>query len=202
MIVLLGDVHGATQVAMPIVAKAKGYAPGAVPVLQVGDLGWHPDRPLRTPPWPIHFVEGNWDHIPSLLSHTEPTEVAPNWIYCPRGSVLRIDGRTVGFFGGARSIDRGVREEGVSWWPEEEPTREEAERLMGREDIDLLVTHSPPASVIAAMDTAPTEGERTSGIVEDLWRSLGRPSLVCGHMHHRFRLGNVLVLGELDADTV
>lgn len=202
MIVLLGDVEGATHVAMPIIAKAKGWQPGPVPILQVGDLGWHPDRPPRRPPWPIHFIEGNHDHLPSLLRYAKPTEVAPGWIYCPRGSVLEIDGRTVGFLGGARSIDRRVREEGVSWWPEEEPTREDAERLMGREDIDLLVTHSPPASVVAAMGKTPTEGERTSAIIEDLWRSLGRPSLVCGHMHHRFRLGNVLVLGELDADVV
>jgi hypothetical protein len=201
VIVLLGDVHGAWESAFALVAKAKGYTPGAVPVIQVGDLNWRPDRPPRPAPWPIHWVEGNHDHLPSLLGLEGPTEVAPNWIYCPRGTVLELGRRRVAFFGGARSIDREVRVEGESWWPEEEPTWEEAERFRG-ENVDLLVTHSPPASVVRAMGFEHDSAERASGIVEHLWGALGRPSVVCGHMHQRYRLGNVLVLGDLDVETL
>jgi hypothetical protein len=201
MIVLLGDVHGAWEWAFALVARAKGFAPGAVPVIQVGDLGWRPDRPPRPAPWPIHWIEGNHDHLPSLLGLSKPTELAPSWIYCPRGTVLELDGRQVGFMGGARSIDRAVRVEGDSWWPEEEPTFEEAARFHGQ-DVDLLVTHSPPASVVRAMGYEYNVEERASGIVEHLWGALGRPSVVCGHMHRRFRVGNVLVLGDLDVETL
>lgn len=201
MIVLIGDIHNSFHLAFQLIAKAKGYQPGAVPILQVGDLEWHPDRPPQSAPWPIHFVEGNHDHLPSLLQHTAPTEVAPNWIYCPRGSVLRLGGLQVGFFGGARSIDRNVRIEGESWWPEEEPTYEEADRFKDQ-DVDLLVTHSPPASVVRAMGYDPDPEERASKVVEHVWARLGRPSVVCGHMHRRYRLGNVLVLGDLDVDTL
>jgi hypothetical protein len=197
MIVLLGDVHGVWEWAFQLIAKAKGYSPGAVPVVQVGDLGWRPHRPPRPAPWPIQWVDGNHDHLPSLLSLDEPTEVAPNWIYCPRGTVLELGGRRVGFFGGAKSIDRKVRE----WWPEEEPTLEEARRFQGQ-DVDLLVAHSPPASVLRVMGVEPDPEERASGVVEHIWANLGRPSVVCGHMHRRFQLGNVLVLGDLDVETL
>lgn len=201
MVVLLGDIHGAVEWALPIAAKAKGHASGPVPVIQVGDLGWHPARPLLTPPWPVYWIDGNHDHLPSLLRHREPVEVAPNWIYCPRGSSLTLDGRRIGFFGGGYSIDRATRTEGRSWWPEEEPTLEEAGNLIG-EDIDLLVTHTPPRSVIEAMGIDRPADEVASEVVETVWRQLGRPSLVCGHMHERFRRGNVLVLGDLDADVL
>lgn len=172
--------------------------PGAVPVLQVGDLEWHPDRPPLAAPWPIYFCEGNHDHLPSLLGLREPTEVARNWIYCPRGSVITLGDKRIGFLGGARSIDRAVRTEGRSWWPEEEPTHEEAARLADHE-IDLLVTHTPPASVMRVMGYNRAPDERASIVVERAWAELGYPSLVCGHMHQRFTYANVLVLGYLDA---
>jgi predicted phosphodiesterase len=201
MIVLLGDIHNSYHWAFQLVARAKGYRPGAVPIVQVGDLEWHPQRPPPPAPWPIHWIEGNHDHLPFLLGRSEPTEVAPNWIYCPRGTVLEMDGRQVGFIGGARSIDRAVRVEGDSWWPEEEPTWDEAMRFQGA-DVDLLVTHSPPGSVMRLMGFEHDPAERASGIVEHLWADLGRPSVVCGHMHTRFRSGNVLVLGDLDVETL
>jgi hypothetical protein len=201
MIVLLGDVHCAWEWAFQLVAKARGYTPGPVPVIQVGDLGWHPRRPPPPAPWPIHWIEGNHDHLPSLLWLSEPSMLAHNWIYCPRGTVLELDGRQVGFCGGARSIDRAVRVEGESWWPEEEPIWDEARGFRGK-DVDLLVTHSPPASVVRAMGIDYDPEERASGVVEHLWAFLDRPSVVCGHMHRRFRLGNVLVLGDLDVETL
>jgi len=201
LIVLLGDVHGAWEITTELVARAVGDQPDDVAIVQVGDLGWDPRRPPPPASSPIHFVEGNHDHLPSLLGLTEVTEVARNWFYCPRGTVLQLDGRRVGFFGGARSIDRAFREEGVSWWPEEEPTWDEAARFRGRE-VDLLVTHAPPAHAMRVMGIPYSPDERASLVVEHLWGALGRPRLVCGHMHYRFRLGNILVLGALDVDTL
>lgn len=199
MIVVLGDLHEAVEIGIVVAAKARGYQPGLIPVLQVGDLGWHPERRMQIPPWPIYFVDGNQDHLPSLLCHKEPTEVAPNWIYCPRGSVLRLAGKRVGFLGGARSIDRESREEGVTWWREEELTWDEGRRF-AHQHLDLLITHSPPASVVREMGWEETD--YSSVVVEDVWRSLGQPPLVCGHMHRRFHSGSVTVLGELDAETI
>lgn len=201
VIVVLGDLHGAIEIGIAVAAKARSYRPGLIPVIQVGDLGWHPRRRLRTPPWPVYFVDGNHDHLPSLLEHKHdsPAEVAPNFVYCPRGSVLTLDGRRIGFLGGAKSIDREFRERGEEWWDEEEPTHEEAMRLKGQK-IDLLITHSPPSSVVR--DMGYSENDYASVVVQEIWEELGQPNLVCGHMHRRYRRGKVLVLGDLDAEVI
>jgi len=196
---LLGDLHGATETGIALAARARGYQSGDIPVIQVGDLHWHAERPLRTPPWPIYFVDGNHDHLPSLLKLKAPTEVAPHWVYCPRGSFVELDGRRVGFLGGARSIDREVRQKNSEWWEEEEPTLEEARRLKEL-SIDLLITHSPPAFVVREMGYA--EHDYASVVVEEIWEELGRPRLICGHMHQRYRSGSITVLGDLDVEVV
>jgi len=199
MIVVLGDLENCAEIGIAVAAKARGYRPGLIPVLQVGDMHWHPDRRLPVPPWPIYFIDGNHDHLPSLLRLHEPTEVAPNWIYCPRGSVLTFGKTRVGFLGGARSIDRDQRIEGETWWRHEELTLEEGKRLKGRA-VDILVTHSPPRFVVQEMGYEETD--YSSYVVEEVWRDLGRPRLVCGHMHRRFRSGDITVLGDLDAEAI
>ena len=40
------------------------------------------------------------------------------------GQVFEIDGKTFFTMGGATSVDRVFRTEGISWWPQEEPSRE------------------------------------------------------------------------------
>jgi len=39
-------------------------------------------------------------------------------------------------------------------------------------------------------------------VVEEVWRDLGCPRLVCGHMHRRLRSGDITVLADLDAEMV
>ena len=48
--------------------------------------------------------------------------IKPDIIHLMRGQVFELDGRTIFTFGGATSIDRHMRREGVSWWKEEAPT--------------------------------------------------------------------------------
>jgi hypothetical protein len=200
MIVALGDLHNSIRMGLTLALRyAVRGAPNPV-FVQVGDLCWHPDRPPPALPEPlkVYFIDGNHDHLPSLLCHAEPTEVAPGWIYCPRGSVLGLDGRRVGFLGGARSIDREFRVKDETWWESEDLRVAEARRLKGQQ-LDLLVTHSPPSSVIRVMGLEP---DPTSVLVQLTWKELGRPRLVCGHMHERFQHGRVTVLGELEAQVV
>lgn len=198
MFVALGDLHNAVEIGITIAARAQNGE--SLPVVQVGDLAWHPRRPLPTPPWPIYFVDGNHDHVPSLLAHEEPTEVAPNWIYCPRGTVLQLGGLRVGFLGGGTSIYVAARTRGVDWWPEEEVSPSHARRLLGRR-IDVLVTHTPPASVVQKVLGVP-EPDYSSVVVEEIWNDLGRPRLVCGHLHQSAEIDGVTVLGELEARRV
>jgi hypothetical protein len=199
MIVALGDLHDSIRTGLTRALRYGIRGASDAAIVQVGDLCWHPDRPPPALPAPlqVYFVDGNHDHLPSLLCHADPTEVAPGWIYCPRGSVLTLAGKRVGFLGGARSIDRETRIRGETWWESEELSVAEARRLQGQ-TLDLLVTHTPPSSVIEAMGHE--KPDQSSILVQRTWEVLGHPRLVCGHMHQRFRKGTVTVLGEMDLE--
>lgn len=224
MIACVGDVHGQFGPLARLVAAL----PRTLPVVQVGDLAAYP--PGRRPPadhWipldrTVYFVRGNHDYAPPLGALSAPTEVLPGLVYLPAGVHL-LGGLRVGVLGGAESVDGPARTPGVDWWPDQEgTTAEELERLLAdarhTRGVDLLVTHTPPASVVAAMlgprlpaPDAPTARRAgaappvdlppaaapSSVRVEQAWHVLGRPPLVCGHMHRPWREGVVEVLGYL-----
>lgn len=194
-VIALGDLHHSYVVGITLAKRAGALEQGTV-VVQVGDLGWDPKRPPPRSPFKIHWIDGNHEKdLPNLLQNSEPTELAPGWIYCPRGSVLEFQGKRIGFLGGAKSIDRDVRE----WFEEEELTFAEAARLRN-ERVDLLVTHTPPSEVVQAMGFE--NPDRSAIAVQTVWEHLGRPKLVCGHLHRHKRMGRVLVLGDLDVDVL
>lgn len=77
-------------------------------------------------------------------------------IHLMRGQIFTIDGLKFFTFGGAYSIDKMSRAEGISWFPEEIPSREEYEEgwaNLGKEDfqVDYILTHTAPRDVAAAM---------------------------------------------------
>lgn len=89
---------------------------------------------MKSFPCNILFIDGNHDN------HTfwaeQPTErwnggliqrlpEAPNVIHLMRGEYYTIDGITVWCMGGAESIDKAYRTEGVTWWREEVPSQKE-----------------------------------------------------------------------------
>ena len=66
-----------------------------------------------------------------------------------RGEIYSIYGNNFFTFGGARSVDKDRRKEGVSWWKEEEPSIKEMEYgkeqiLNNIDKIDYVITHETP----------------------------------------------------------
>jgi hypothetical protein len=102
--------------------------------------------------------------------------------------------------GGADSVHQiELRKAGVDWWPEERVSLDAVNRLRG-ERVDLLVTHTPPASTVLKMGIrTPTQ---SADRVEYAWRSLGYPPLVCGHHHRRFRDRGVSVIEFLGYEII
>lgn len=100
------------------------------------------------------FVDGNHENFEWL--YTFPVEtwnggkihrINDSVIHLMRGQVYEIQGIKIFTFGGARSIDKGSRKNGISWWPQEEPTW--AEMNEGLEnldrvnwDVDYVITHT------------------------------------------------------------
>jgi len=199
MIAFIGDVHRE----FGRLAGAVAELPAGVDVaVQVGDLGLHSDDLGRTGPGVpplarlVYYITGNHDHEPSYRGIARPTEMAPNLVYVPRGTVLELDGRRIGFLGGGSSvIDRAVRRRGVDWWPEEQVTLADVARFEGAGRVDFLVSHTPPAFVYHFFHLPP---DASALAVEQAWQLLGRPQMICGHLHRPREVGRVRVLGELE----
>ena len=153
---VLGDTHGdlAWTKKMLGVANIRGIKT----IFQVGDWGflWPADPNERQGyEWleselaergqTMYFIDGNHDWHTELNARTW----SKNLFYMQRGSTLVFPtddpdddhGIVLGFMGGAPSIDKAHRSEGVDWFPEEEVT--EADYV--RAPVDILFTHDAPA---------------------------------------------------------
>jgi predicted phosphodiesterase len=199
VIAFIGDVHRAFDRLSRMVDELPA---DVATIVQVGDLGLRPSDLAPPGPGafrlgrPMHFIGGNHDHEPWFRELRAPTELAPNLIYVPRGTVLQLDARRVAFLGGGDSvIDRSRRSEGVDWWQDERVTGEHVARLAGAGPVDILVAHTPPAPVYAVLGFRP---DPSSCEVERAWDLLGRPTVVCGHLHQARAVGPVRVLAELE----
>jgi Icc-related predicted phosphoesterase len=213
MIILIGDLHGEFGY-LPNILKD---VPNDATLIQVGDFGVY--RELKDQ-WermidqldrfekPIYFIDGNHEELPLFYDPDviEPQKVWKNLIWIPRGTVMEIDGYRIGFMGGAASPDRVLRTEGLSWWPQEAISYGEFERMLQQEGpIDLLITHTPPDSVVRrhfrhpsilfSSWRLPSDWKDWSAIaVEKIWNHFGQPALVCGHFHKTIQDGNVRIL--------
>lgn len=115
---------------------------------ELGWLDWLEDRP-----WTTLFVDGNHENHEALSAL--PVEqwhggnvhrIRPSVLHLMRGQVFDICGSTVFTMGGATSVDRAMRVEGESWWPQEMPSAAEyaeAEANLAAHNwsVDYVVTH-------------------------------------------------------------
>lgn len=69
-----------------------------------------------------------------------------------RGQVFDIEGKRFFTMGGADSVDKMYRREGVSWWPTEMPSFEEYEDAIYNLDavsnkVDIILSHCAPDTI-------------------------------------------------------
>lgn len=116
---------------------------------------------LEKAPWTTLFIDGNHENFDRL--YKLPIEeryggpvgvVRPSVLHLrQRGHVYTIADKRFWCFGGAESIDKKYRIEGRSWWPQEEPAREQMEYGLSQIEkcggkFDYVVTHDCPMSVL------------------------------------------------------
>ena len=130
---------------------------------------WFDEKPFTT-----LFVDGNHEnHV--LLSKLPEVEmfggivgkVNDSVYHLKRGQVYTIEGKKFFCFGGAKSTDREWREEGLSWWSEEMPTKQEMdyglENLkMHDYKVDYIISHCAPSSIQWEMDSRFDNDELTA----------------------------------------
>lgn len=137
---------------------------------------------------------GNHDNWASILKLRPGTHGLAPWRsniwVLPRGGRTIVEGLTIGGLGGAFSIDKARRREGFDWWPKEEPTPEEARRLIEGGTVDLLVTHDVPLSVPMMSDlklpaAIIARANQTRLLLDEVVAKLAPAHLVAGHGHQR-----------------
>lgn len=203
MIYVTGDTHGEYNNFVRRMYSA-GIQAGDT-VIICGDFGfvWNKEhhryllRLLESLPFTVLFVDGNHENFDLL--YTYPVEqwnggnvhkISDNIYHLMRGQVFEIDGRTFFTMGGAYSIDKFMRREGISWWSTELPTNEEY-RTAGENlekcgySVDYVITHTIPESAIYRMQKVPADNDRElTGYFEWLYSGkLKFKKWFAGHWH-------------------
>lgn len=119
----------------------------------------------------ILWIDGNHENFDLLYSY--PVEkwkggkarvIRENIIHLERGQIFNINGLKFFTFGGAYSIDKNIRTEGKSWWPQEVPTKEEMveglEKLKKvNYEVDYVITHAAPLKFVSELIQGRLENE-------------------------------------------
>lgn len=156
------------------------------PTVQVGDYGiGFVDNPIPVlfPENQHRFIRGNHDN-PELCKQQE------NFI--DDGTIENVGDNTIMYIGGASSIDRMYRIEGISWWPDEQLSTDQLFNLVDlyvETRPDIMITHECPETVADGLcavynKTKFVDPSRTRQAFESMLH-FHRPKLwIFGHWHH------------------
>lgn len=157
VLAVAGDWHGNTQWALSAIEYASNH--GADAIIQVGDFGFwtagkhtehylaRVEEMLQDCGVLLYWLDGNHEDHTRRAEFNDPAE-RPLTTYLPRGTRWEWWGKKWMAVGGAFSIDRYLRKEGVGWWPEELLTDEEVELACSPpHGLDVILTHDCPRGV-------------------------------------------------------
>jgi len=214
-IYLVGDTHGTWDNIMRI-----KNVPNCIHIV-LGDFGfiWGPDtesdlvkleRDLVKNDNLLLFIDGNHENFEMLNAY--PVEVwnggkvhriTDHILHLMRGQVFEIEGKKYFTMGGAGSIDKIRRTNRVSWWFEENINKEEENEAFdnleaANWEVDYVLTHTGPASVVYAMfnfhDADDRTGDSNARFLQEIANRLVFKDWYFGHLHMDKTIGRYHVL--------
>lgn len=158
-------------------------------------------------PFTTLFIDGNHENHERLnsmrvvnFSGGKAHKVYDSIYHLMRGQVYEIAGKRIFTFGGASSIDKHLRTEGISWWKEEEFNYHEAntayENLNKIDwEVDYVLTHSAPFSIRDKLfeSNKPSSTER---MLEAMLRNIKFKRWYFGHYHIDKKMDNFTAMYE------
>lgn len=203
-VAVCGDWHGNVGWVRTLGKALPTLAPDIRTILQLGDWAMDPAADAL-------LIDAGIDRVYVTVGNHEPFgEITPlldahpgcavrvsdiTWIL-PRPARLTIGGRSVLSLGGAVSVDKAWRREGVSWWPDENISEGQARDAIAGGDADLMLTHeSPDRTPVRAVqeilrtnpmgfpDDALADSLHSRRRVAKVWDLVHPTLLVHGHMH-------------------
>lgn len=204
-VAISGDWHGNLTWLRTLAPAITTLAPDVTTVLQLGDWWMNTDDSDRI------FTDAGIERVFVTLGNHEPWgEIAPlqhahqgeairisevTWLL-PRPARLRIGGRTILSLGGAASVDRQWRTEGVDWWPDENIHGVHVEVAIAGGPAAVMLTHESPAGtpvrqVREILRTNPLGFPKAARLesavsrkrVSRVWDEVKPDLLMHGHMH-------------------
>ena len=162
MVYITGDTHGHDLISVHVFCDAHPELTKDDYLIIAGDFGgiWSKETLEKNLdvfselPMTVLFVDGNHENFDLLEAYPEEIwkggrvhRIRPDIIHLMRGQVFRLDGMSVFAFGGATSLDRAFRTEGISWWSREVPSFAELDEGVANlarcgNKVDYIVTHS------------------------------------------------------------
>jgi len=170
--VFAGDWHGNTLWVKKTLSRLA--AAGVNRVYQVGDFGLWPGpegeyyldtvaQALRNHDMDLYVILGNHEDY-GKYAQMRPSPESGGWLqlpsekysrmnFAPRAHVWEAYGLRFASLSGAGSIDKGLRVEGKSWWPEEEITDADRDAFIallderGWDNVDIFLSHEAPAGI-------------------------------------------------------
>ena len=156
-------------------------------------------------------------------------EIRPSVLHLMRGEIFNLQNKTFFTFGGASShdISDGIldcqdpdwrekakvldcqgkfmyRIKGLSWWPKEMPNSTELQNgIQNLEKInykvDFVITHTPPASIIAIMGAGTYKQDILTQYLEEIRTKLDYKNWFMGHMHdnRQFNTQDILLYEQI-----
>ncbi len=152
---------------------------------------------LEKVPYTILFVDGNHENFPAIYEYPvvewhggKVHQIRKNILHLMRGEIFEIDGKTFFAMGGAYSIDKYMRNEGFSWWPQEQPNDEEyknAAKNLKEHDfkVDYILTHTLPREMVLRLGKYPDAHDmELTGFLEWVMYETDFKHWYCGHWHN------------------
>ena len=146
-------------------------------------------------PWTTLVIFGNHENYDAIakypFSHCFGGRVQfirPHIIALQRGEVYTICDKKIFTFGGARSIDKAYRIEGISWWPQEEPSDSEYQNGLANLDkagwkVDYIFSHTGDSKSNESLYSSHSYSEPVSKYFDTIKEKLEYEHHYFGHHH-------------------
>lgn len=156
-------------------------------------------------PYLICFIDGNHENfhylnsLPISLWHGGHVhKIRANIIHLMRGQVFTIENKTFFTMGGAFSITRHMGIKNYNWWEEELPHAQEYDDAYNNLNhvhfqVDYVLTHTCPKSVIYQMGLQPVAGDKNLvEFLELLDKIVNYQHWYFGHFHKDLKISKTM----------
>ena len=145
-------------------------------------------------PWTTLFVDGNHENFDILFSYPveewnggKISKITDSIFYLRRGEIYTINNKKFFCFGGARSIDKEFRKEGISWWPQEIPSEEEFNYAISNlekhnNQVDYILSHCLDSICLKA-NFPSYETDKVTDYLSQIKYIAKYKHHYCGHYH-------------------